>query len=99
MILFVPPDNTELKRLLERNFDLEQKNHRLLEKIHRLTLYDAWARALWFAVLIGAPVIVYYLFLEPYFKALGVNSEEFKVMVKNLPHLINTPWDNLINKQ
>ena len=92
----MPGEHEEIKKLLEENLRVVKESHALLERMHRMDVYTFWMKALWFASIVGLPIIVYYLFLEPYFKALGVNSEDFSLMLKNIPHLINSPFGKIL---
>ena len=92
----MPGEHEEIKKLLEENLRVVKESHVLLEKMHRMDVYTFWMKVLWFASIVGLPIIVYYLFLEPYFKALGVNSEDFSLMLKNIPHLINSPFGKIL---
>lgn len=87
----MPPEMRELKELVKANLELTKENHKLLEKIHRLHVYSFWFKALWFAVIVGLPFVIFYFLLEPYVAALGITSEEFKVMVHNVSEFFSSP--------
>jgi hypothetical protein len=57
--------NAELKELLVENQRLLAENNVLLHKMRRSALWATAFRLLWFAVIIGMPIALYYLFLEP----------------------------------
>ena len=88
----MPTEHEELKKLLEENLAIAKENHKLLQKMHRIEMYAFWIRFLWFAIIIGVPFLTYYFFVEPYLHAVGVSSDDFGNMLKNLPHLINSPF-------
>ena len=83
----MPGEHEEIKKLLEENLAIVKENHALLEKMHRMDVYSFWLKFLWFAVIIGVPILVYYVVVEPYFAALGINSEAIARFLKTLPHL------------
>jgi hypothetical protein len=55
----------DIKTLLAENQRLLKENHRLLVKMEREARIGLIIRVVWFTVLIGAPIALYYLFLEP----------------------------------
>lgn len=55
----------EIKRLLQENQALLKDNNELLHKIRRSALWATAFRVVWFAVIIGSPLALYYFFLEP----------------------------------
>jgi uncharacterized membrane protein (DUF106 family) len=87
----MPGEHEEIKKLLEANLEVVKQNHEMLEKIHRVYMYTFWMKALWFAIIIGVPFLVYYVLLEPYVAALGIDSEQFTQMMRDLPKLISSP--------
>lgn len=92
----MPSDHEEIKKLLEENLKVSRDSHAILEKMHRMDVYTFWMKVLWFASIVGLPILVYYLLVEPYFRAVGLNSEEFTLMLKNLPQLINSPFSKMM---
>jgi len=68
----------ENKRLLTQNNDL----------LHRMNKMQRWAlgfRIFWFLVIIGAPFVLYYWVLEPYFTNLGSSFETFEAGLQEVP--------------
>jgi len=61
----------DAKKLLRRNLELARENNKLLKKIRRNGLVANIMRLVWWAVLIGVPVYLYYYVLQPYMAELG----------------------------
>jgi hypothetical protein len=89
-------EHEEIKKLLEENLAIVKENHVLLEKMHRMDVYSFWLKFLWFASIIGVPIVAYYFLIEPYFKALGVTSDEIGRIIKAMPHLIDSPFGKIL---
>ena len=68
----------ENKRLLSENNDL-------LKKMYRTAWWSMVLRIVWFLVLIGAPFLVYYYLVEPYFTSLGSSFETFENGLQEVP--------------
>jgi len=60
-----PVSNAELKALLVENQRLLAENNILLHKMRRSALVGTALRVVWFAIILGMPIALYYLFLEP----------------------------------
>lgn len=59
-------NDEEIKELLKRNFELTRENNKLLKKIRRNGLIGTIFRFVWWGVIIGIPVFIYYYILQPY---------------------------------
>lgn len=55
----------EIKELLLKNQELLKDNNVLLHKMHRSAMWATAFRVVWFAIIIGVPVGIYYFVLEP----------------------------------
>lgn len=55
----------EIKSLLQKNLEVTKDNNRLLRKIRRSAIIGGIFRMIWFAFLIGVPVVLYYYLLQP----------------------------------
>ena len=58
--------DNEVKALLRRNLELTRENNKLLKKIRRNAVVANIMRLVWWAVIIGVPVVLYYYVFEPY---------------------------------
>jgi len=87
----MPGEHDEIKRLLTENLEVTKQNHLLLEKMHRMHLMTFWLKFLWFIIIVGLPLLAFYYVVEPYMAALGMNSEQFQLMLKDLPQLLSSP--------
>lgn len=61
----------EAKTLLRRNLELARENNRLLKKIRRNGIIANIMRLVWWAVIIGIPVFLYYYVFQPYLAELS----------------------------
>ena len=84
----MPPVDQELlttQHLLKQNAALLQENNELLKKIHRNAVWGFWVRIVWYTLLFGLPLLVYFYVLEPYFFAIGSSYENFIDGLNELP--------------
>ena len=70
--------NEELRVLLRRNLELTRENNKLLKKLHRSMLVGSIVRLLWWAVIIGVPVAIYYYIVQPYFNEISKAMYDFR---------------------
>lgn len=56
----------EIKILLRKNLELTKENNRLLKKLRRATIISGLLRLVWWVVILGIPVFLYYYVLQPY---------------------------------
>jgi len=68
------PDD-ETKVLLRRNLELARENNKLLKKIRRNSLIANIMRIVWWAVIIGIPVFLYYYVFQPYLVELSTSLQ------------------------
>ncbi len=69
--------NPEERQLLERSLKLSEENHRILlklQKIHKLAVIWGFIKV----ALVLTPLILGYIFLEPYFKDVRGNILEIQ---------------------
>ncbi len=78
--------HAEMLRLTRENNELIKQNHVLLKKMYRNDIIGITLRLLWYAILIGLPFAVYFVF-EPYFKAFGANYDVFMQGMAEIPGL------------
>lgn len=74
-----------LQELLLENQRLLAENNELLKKIHRSAIWSFWLKFVWFMIIIGAPFILYYYLIEPYFNSFGSSFEQFQEGIKEIP--------------
>lgn len=74
-----------LHDLMLENQNLLKENNQLLKKMNNRSLWLFWLKTIWFMVLIGAPVALYYYVLEPYFTSLGNSVETLQDTVQSIP--------------
>ena len=56
----------EAKSLLKKNLEYARENNRLLRKMRRSAIIGTILRMIWWAILIGLPIALYYYFLQPF---------------------------------
>jgi uncharacterized membrane protein (DUF106 family) len=78
-------ENKQIKELLIENKRLLTENNQLLKKMYKTALWSFIFRIFWFFVLIGAPFLVYYYLVEPYFTSLGSSYEVFETGLQEVP--------------
>ena len=82
------PEQTEraqMKELMVENKRLLSENNMLLHKMYRTAWWSMILRIFWFFMVIGAPFIVYYYIVEPYFTTLGSSFEVFETGLQEVP--------------
>ncbi len=77
----MPQEHDEIKALLRRNLELARENNKLLKKIRRNSVIANIMRLVWWAVIIGVPVFLYYYVLEPYLIELNNTYQELQMGV------------------
>ncbi|MCA9358986.1 hypothetical protein KC926_02145 [Candidatus Kaiserbacteria bacterium] len=82
------PDKNEnqiLHELMLENQRLLIENNQLLKTLKRATVWSFWLKVVWFMILIGAPFVVYYYLIEPYFSSLGSSFQTFQSGLQEIP--------------
>ena len=62
----------EMKTLVRRNLELTRENNKLLKKIRRNGMIANIMRLVWWGVIVGVPLFLYYYVLQPYISELGL---------------------------
>jgi hypothetical protein len=78
-------EQQQIKQLLMENKQLLSENNHLLTKLYRTQWWAFILKLVWFFMLIGAPFIVYYYIVEPYFTTLGSSFEVFETGLQEVP--------------
>ena len=82
------PENDDcqaLRELVLENQRLITENNRLLKRMHRMSIWSFWIRLGWTLFLIGAPFVLYYYVLQPYFESFGSSFEAFQSGLQEVP--------------
>jgi Trk-type K+ transport system membrane component len=82
------PDKSEhqlLKDLMLENQRLLSENNQLLKKIRRASLISFWLRLVTMLIFIGAPFVLYYYVVEPYFESMGSSFSTFQQGLQEIP--------------
>lgn len=75
----------EIKKVLEESKLLIEQNNALLRRMNRLQRWSLWFKTVTFLIFIGAPFILYYWILEPYFTNLGSSFDTFQSGLQEIP--------------
>jgi len=78
-------DHQMLRDVLLENQRLLTENNLLLRQMKKAAWWSFWLRIVSFMILIGAPFLLYYWFLEPYFISLGSSFEVFVNGMQEIP--------------
>ena len=78
-------EDETIHQLVLENQRLLSENNQLLKKMHRTSVWSLWLRVVWFLVIIGAPFVLYYYIVEPYFTSLGSSFETFQDGLQEIP--------------
>ena len=78
-------ENQMLQELMLENQRLLTENNQLLKKIRRSGIWSFWLRVISFLLVIGAPFVVYYFVIEPYFSSLGSSFQTFRDGLQEVP--------------
>lgn len=74
-----------LHELMLENQRLLAENNQLLRKIRKASVWSFWLRVVWTLIILGAPFLIYYYLLEPYFEAFGSSIEIFQNGLQEVP--------------
>ena len=78
-------DQQSFQELMLENQKLLTENNQLLKKIHRASLWAFWLKVVWLFIIIGAPFVLYYFVVEPYFTTLGSSFQTFQAGLQEIP--------------
>jgi hypothetical protein len=78
-------EKDQMRELMLENKRLLTENNMLLHKMYRAAWWSFVFRIVWFLLLIGAPFIVYYYLVEPYFNSLGSSFDTFEAGLQEVP--------------
>ena len=74
-----------LHELMLENQRLLTENNQLLKKMRRLSVFNFWFRIVTTLILVGAPFLLYYYVIEPYFASMGSSFSVFQEGLKEIP--------------
>jgi len=78
-------DREQMKEMMIENKRLLAENNELLHKMYRTAWWSFLFRIAWFFIILGAPFLVYYYLVEPYFTTLGSSFETFETGLQEVP--------------
>ncbi len=78
-------EHRELRELILENQRLLTENNQLIKKLNRRSVLAFWFRMFTFLILIGAPFVLYFYVIEPYFTSLGSSFETFQQGLQEVP--------------
>ena len=74
-----------LHELLLENQRLMTENNLLLRKMQRRSVWSFWMSMVWYFIILGAPFILYYYVIEPYFTSFALSLQGFGEGLENIP--------------
>jgi Trk-type K+ transport system membrane component len=74
-----------LQELILENQRLLSDNNQLLKKMYRRSVLSFWLRIISTLILIGAPFVLYYYVVEPYFDSMGSSFSTFQEGLQEIP--------------
>lgn len=77
----------EFKVLLRKNLDLAKENNRLLKKMRRNAIIGNVLRIIWWSVIIGLPIYLYFTVLQPYLDELATVYKNVQTDVVDVTNL------------
>lgn len=85
--------DNDTKSLLERNLRVSEENNRLLKKIRHSMFIRNLMTVVYWAIIVGVPIILYYYVLEPYFQQVSTTytgvKDSFGQVTEQVPILNN----------
>jgi len=98
-------DDRPTRELVEETLDLTRENNRRLRSMQRAQFWGGVFRLLFWAIILGIPVILYYYFLQPYVDQVvevygGIQQttqdiQEVRNSVPEFPEEITDLFDNI----
>ena len=76
----MPDDDTH--RILRQTLELTRENNKILHRMRRSAFIGSILRIVWLAVIIGLPVYIYFVFLQPYLTSLNEAYQGFQADVE-----------------
>lgn len=78
-------EHEQIRELLNENQRLLTENNYLLRRLTRWQRWSFIMKGLWLLLILGAPFVVYYWVLEPYFTSLGSSFSVFEAGLQEVP--------------
>lgn len=79
------PDNNheEIKRLLVENQRLLLENNQMLHKMHKTALVSSILRFVWFLIVLGVPIYIYFAYVAPNWDNLKAKVQSFEELMQD----------------
>jgi|AntRauTorckE6833_2_1112554.scaffolds.fasta_scaffold00223_23 hypothetical protein len=88
-------EHHRITALLEANNKLLTENNELLQKAERRGRWQLVGKLVWFAILLGVPIWLYFQYLEPTLESIkNISSESFSI-----PTELQGPLEKFFNSQ
>ena len=78
-------EHQQLRELIIENRQILAENNVLLKKMYRTAWWSFVFRTIFSLVFIGAPFIIYFFIIEPYFNSLGSSFDVFEAGMQEIP--------------
>lgn len=89
-------DEGRVEELLKRNLVLAEENNRMLRSMRRRAFWGGVMSLIWWAAIIGVPIVLYWLYLAPIveqvqgtYAQIGEGVADLQGLGKNLQNLQN----------
>ena len=79
----------EFKVLLRKNLELAKENNRLLKKMRRNAIIGNILRFIWWAIVIGLPIYLYFSVLQPYLQELATVYKNVQTEVGDVANIFS----------
>ena len=80
-------EDDDAKTLLKKTFALAKENNRMLRKMRRAALIGNILRIIWWAVILGLPIVLYYYFLQPFVDQFFATYQDLQGGVENIQNV------------
>ena len=80
-------DEDDLGKLLEENLRLAKENNKILKAMRRDEIMGRIFKLIFFALVIGVPIVLYYYFLQPYITEIRCMYESMQGSVNELQEI------------
>lgn len=90
----------ESLRLLRETLELEKENNRMLKKIRRSGIITTVITIVYWGLLIGVPLYIYYSYVQPYMNEISSSYSQIKQQVdgiKNAESILPEGIQKLLN--
>lgn len=85
----------ESKRMLREILETSKENNKLLKRMRRAALWGGVLRVIWWAIIIGVPIYLYFSVLQPVFNEVGISFSNILENIENLQEVVGKGVSNI----